>query len=132
MRRTLAPTFENCALTRAGGVGSVGALVGALVGDVGATVGAVDTVGRFDGAAVGAVVGAELGAVVGTLDGTFVGGDEVGDVVGDVVDVGILNVRMYSGETPPLATVCVHSTSFAALRSETTAPTRRPGHVFLL
>ena len=97
----------------------MGALVGALVGDVGATVGAVDTVGRFDGAAVGAVVGAELGAVVG-------------DVVGDVVDIGIMKVRMYSGETPPLATVCVHSTSFAALRSETTAPTRRPGHVFLL
>ena len=59
-------------------------------------------------------------------------GEVVGDVVGDVVDVGIVKVRMYSGERPPLVTVCVHSTSFAALRSETTAPTRRPGHVFLL
>ena len=67
-------------------------------------------------------VGEDVGEVVG---------DE-GDVVGDVVDVGIMNVRMYSGETPPLVTVCIHSTSFVALRSEMTAPTRRSGHAFLL
>ena len=49
VRRTLAPTFENCALMRVGGVGSVGALVGA-----------------FDGrpVSVGALVGAALGAAV--------------------------------------------------------------------
>ena len=75
VRRTLAPTFENCALMRVGGVGSVGALVGVFDGRP-------FSVGALVGAALGAAVPAVGNRVGGECVGNRVGGECVGNCVG--------------------------------------------------